>query len=182
MGRRKIVTALAAALALGASATPAGAGPVELFGNGWAEAYDGVIHCTTNDAPDPTNQVVCDKIGPGWSYVSRGVVEFFYPWWCEPVGLIGGSQGGAPARIRLGGVSSVGCALGVYPSSTQAWAMVEGNPPRRTQYAGSLALRPNGFYGDAPTAYLTVERGCNLPGYTPTNCPPSATYSDVVVY
>lgn len=187
MSRRtkKTGAAIVAALTLTGTAFTgtAGAEPVELFGNGWREAYDGAVHCTTNTYPGPTNQVVCDKIGPGYAWASQGAVELFWPWWCQPAELIGGGQGYAPARIRLGGRNgSVGCALGIYPSSTQAWAAVEGTPGQKTAHAGMLALRPNGIYGNSPTVTMTVERGCWIGGYTPTSCPGWATYTDIVVY
>lgn len=157
MAARKALAAAAIAAAL-VTTTPgtAGAEPGELLGNGWRETDDGVVHCTID-----ANHVVCDRYGPGLTWYAQGAVEMWFPEQCVPVGFFSGAQGSAPAVIRLGNLGDIGCALGVYPSSTQAFAAVINGRP--VAYSGMLALRVRGTNGGGPGVTMNaVQHGSQL--------------------
>lgn len=173
---RKIAatTLTAAALLFGATVGEAGA-HAELFGDGWRETDDGVVHCVIGTAAEGNpNQIVCDRYGPGGAWYAQGVVNLWFPDYCAPTALIGGSQYGARARLRLGGAGTA-CALGIYPSTTQAFARIN-SAGQRVDYAGLLELRPHGTNGGGPGVELHGQEGCSS-----SDCSPGSRYLDIII-
>lgn len=141
----------------------------ELFGYGWRETDDGVVHCT-----QAGNQVVCDRLGPNGAWYAQGVVNLYHPAYCPPVDFIGGWQGGPRAVLVMGGTGPVGCGLGLYPSTTQAFAAEQ--PWGKDNYEGLLELRPFGTNGGGPGVELNAIDACGSPG-----CPSSTRRLHIII-